>query len=251
MTRYATHSRLIFDLGMNNGDDTAFYLDRGFHVVALEANPNLCDSARGRFATAIGEGRLTIVNAAVSDEAGETTFYLNLDNDHWSSLDLAWAGRDASRCQEIRVPSVTLMGLFGEFGVPNYLKIDVEGADQSVLEQLSGARELPQYVSVEDCRFGLRFVETLASRGYDSFKLVDQSTVCQMTNPATGKVFPVGSSGPFGSDLPGEWLSHAEMVALYSATVRDSYGNRLAPRTQWWDIHCTHDGKRRNDERDS
>jgi hypothetical protein len=65
-----------------------------------------------------------------------------------------------------------------------------------------------------------------------------------MTDPATGRVFPSGSSGPFGNDVPGEWRSHADMVKLYSSTVRDHAGNRLAPRTQWWDIHCTHIGRR-------
>ena len=129
--------------------------------------------------------------------------------------------------------------------MPHYLKIDVEGVDHAVLDQLRGRSLLPLYVSVEDCRFGFQYMETLASCGYDGFKLLDQSTVPQMTDPATGRVFPAGSSGPFGGDLPGEWLSHDEMVTLYSTTVRNLQGDRLAPRTQWWDIHCTHSGKRR------
>jgi FkbM family methyltransferase len=246
MIGYAKDSRLIFDLGMNNGDDTAFYLSRGFDVVAVEANPSLCESARRRFADALEKRRLMIVNAAIAAEDGEAAFFINLDNDHWSSLHIGWAGRDASRCREIKVPCVTLVRLFSEFGAPHYLKIDVEGADQTVLEQLREIGTRPQYVSVEDCRFGFAFMETLVSCGYDRFMLLDQSTVSRMTDPATGLPFPSGSSGPFGADLPGEWLSHAEMVALYSTTVRDRRGNRLAPRTQWWDIHCTHSGKHRD-----
>ncbi len=31
---------LIFDVGMNNGDDTDFDLAKGFRVVAIEANPD-------------------------------------------------------------------------------------------------------------------------------------------------------------------------------------------------------------------
>ena len=239
MTRCGKDSRIIFDLGMNNGDDTAFYLSRGFNVVALEANPALCERARKRFQAPIGEGRLKIVNAAIWEKTGETTFYLNLDYDHWSSLDIGWAGRDGSRCDAISIQCVTLSDLFEEFEVPHYVKIDVEGADDTVLEQLRGQSLLPQYISVEDCRFGFQYMEALASCGYDGFKLLDQSTVPQMTDPATGHVFPPGSSGPFGSDLPGEWLSHMDMVALYSTTVRDIQGNRLAPRTQWWDIHAS------------
>lgn len=245
MTRFAKDSRLIFDLGMNNGDDTAFYLRRGFNVVALDANPALCESAKRRFAAEIDQGRLTIVNAAIWEKAGETTFFVNLDNDHWSSIDIGWAGRDASRCKKISVRCVTLDGLFREFGVPHYLKIDVEGVDHVVLGQLRGSDVLPLYISVEDCRFGFEYMTTLASCGYDAFKLLDQSTVPEMTDAATGRAFPAGSSGPFGGELPGEWLSHPDMVALYSTSVRDFQGHRLAPRTRWWDIHCTNAGTAR------
>lgn len=243
MTASHAGPRLIFDLGMNNGDDTAYYLSRGFNVVALDANPELCQNARWRFEAEMDNRRLTIVNAAISDQPGEATFHVNLDNDHWSSLDIGWAGRDASRCKEIRVPCVTLSGLFGEFGVPHYLKIDVEGADHIVLDQLRGADKRPQYVSVEDCRFGFDYMETLSACGYDGFKLLDQSTVPTMTDRVTGKPFPAGSSGPFGDDVPGDWLSHDDVVTLYSTTVRDRQGQRLAPRTHWWDIHCTRTGR--------
>ena len=71
------------------------------------------------------------------------------------------------------------------------------------------------------------------------FKLLDQSGVCRMKDTATGHVFPAGSSGPFGNDLTGAWLPYDAMVAHYARTVRDHSGNRLAPRSQWWDIHCT------------
>lgn len=237
---YAHDSRLIFDLGMNNGDDTAFYLGKGFNVVALEANPRHCEQAQTRFQKAIEERHLTILNAAISDESGEATFFLNLDNDHWSSLDINWASRDATRCEELRVECVTLENLFDEFGVPRYLKIDVEGVDLNVLEQLRRSRILPAYVSVEDCRFGLRYMDILAACGYNGFKLFDQSTIGGLKDPQTGYVFPAGSSGPFGDDVPGQWLSHKDAIATYSVTVRDLAGNRLAPRTHWWDIHCAH-----------
>jgi FkbM family methyltransferase len=236
---YAADNRLIFDLGMNNGDDTAFYLDRGFKVVAIEANEVLCEKARERFKTALDEGRLHILHAAIAEKEGVASFYINLDNDHWISLDTNWATRDATRTREAQVRCVTLDQLFDEFGVPHYLKIDVEGADEIVFQQLRGRSTLPRYVSVEDCRFGFRYLETLAACGYNGFKLLDQSTVPQIVDRITGRRFPLGSSGPFGEELPGEWLPYGEMTDLYSATVRDRAGNRLAPRSQWWDIHCT------------
>jgi FkbM family methyltransferase len=240
MRVFAKNSKVIFDLGMNNGDDTAFYLGRGFNVVAVEANPTLCERAQKRFSAFIDDGRLTVINAAIWEKNGTATFYVNLDNDHWSSLDAEWAGRNKTRHREVSVPCVTLSNLIDKFDTPYYLKIDVEGVDQSVLEQLQLCRLLPVYVSVEDCRLGFQYMATLSACGYDSFKLLDQSTVCQLADPKTGHVFPVGSSGPFGNDVPGEWRCYDDMVELYSKTVRNAQGKRLAPPTHWWDIHCTH-----------
>lgn len=49
---------LVFDVGLYNGDDTAYYLYRGFRVVAVEANPYYASRARQRFAPEINAGRL-------------------------------------------------------------------------------------------------------------------------------------------------------------------------------------------------
>jgi len=235
---YAFDSRLIFDLGMNNGDDTAFYLRKGFGVVALEANPSLCEHAAGRFAPAIADGKLEIVNAAIWDRSGEVTFHVNLDNDHWSSIETGWAGRDNSRMKAITVRSMTLGELFAENGVPMYLKIDVEGVDLQVLEQLLSLPTLPARVSVEDCRFGFQYLDILARAGYDGFKLLDQSTVPDLTDETTNAAFPKGASGPLGDDIAGAWLGYDDIVSQYATTVRDHDGVRIADRTHWWDIHA-------------
>jgi FkbM family methyltransferase len=238
MMEYAFDSRLVADLGMNNGDDTGFYLRKGFKVVALEANPGLCRNAETRFADAISQGSLAIVNAAIWDQSGEVTFHVNLDNDHWSSIETGWAGRDNSRMQPITVRSMTLDELFAEHGVPYYLKIDVEGVDLQVLEQLNSLSRLPARVSVEDCRFGFQYLDILASAGYNGFKLLDQSTVPELRDETSGAAFPKGASGPLGDEISGAWLSHDDIVALYASTVRDHEGNRIADRTHWWDIHA-------------
>jgi hypothetical protein len=53
---------LVYDVGMNNGDDTAYYLSLGFRTVAIEANPELVKYAKARFAREIASGRLIILN---------------------------------------------------------------------------------------------------------------------------------------------------------------------------------------------
>ncbi len=46
-------ANLIYDLGSHNGQDSEFYLKKGFIVVAVEANPTLCDGLKLRFSREI------------------------------------------------------------------------------------------------------------------------------------------------------------------------------------------------------
>jgi FkbM family methyltransferase len=72
---------LVFDIGLHNGDDSAYYLHLGYRVVGLEANPLLTAQCTQRFEKEIGQGRMTVVNAGVLKQAGTFTFYRNLVND--------------------------------------------------------------------------------------------------------------------------------------------------------------------------
>jgi FkbM family methyltransferase len=68
---------LIFDVGCNDGQDSDCYLKKGFRVVAVEANPALCEGLRERFADEIAQGRFILVCEAIAEEAGEVEFYVN------------------------------------------------------------------------------------------------------------------------------------------------------------------------------
>ncbi len=142
---------LIFDIGMHRGQDTRFYLDKDFRVVALDANPALCAAARQSFAPELEQGRLHIVDAALHTRPGElVTFYVNPRKDDWSSLNAGYARREGDEATEVRVPGVTLAELFERHGVPRYLKCDIEGADEELARQLNAWRgAMPAFVSIE------------------------------------------------------------------------------------------------------
>jgi|SRR5579884_2021973 len=223
---------------MNNGDDTEYYIKKGYRVVAVEANPSLCEHARIKFEQAIKLHRLFIHNVAVWTEYGRRSFFVNQKNDHWSSLDPGWARRDDTSCHEIVMDCVPLSHLIALHGVPLYLKIDIEGVDELVVRQLQGQEYLPLYVSMEDCRFGYEYMKALNDLGYTDFKLLDQGGLGSLTDASIGHRFRLGSSGPFGEDIPGPWLSYEDVLSEYSRRVRDRNGIRVAPCSSWWDIHC-------------
>ncbi len=227
-------NNLIFDVGMNDGQDTAFYMHKQYRVVAIEANPILCERARKEFSNQIKSGQLTILNVAVSEVEGESDFYINLDNDHWSSLDPAWGTRKGTRFETIKIQTVPFSSILKQYGVPYYLKIDVEGADLAVLRQLQTSTEKPQLISVEEHE--LDYFPLLWGLGYRGFKFVNQQPISSLMYD--GWQFKFGSSGPFGEEAPGEWMPFGDAILDYMLHIRDCRGQKLFS-TGWFDIHAT------------
>lgn len=236
--RYVSSNRLVFDLGTNDGQDAAYYLKKGLRVVAVEANPSLAKQASERFADAIGAGQLTMHQVAISDRYDNLPFYVSRENSHWSSLDSNWASRNNGKVDVVEVDCVPLRHLLAIHGVPTFMKIDIEGADEMIIDQLSELDYLPAYLSVEDCRFGFRYLEKLIALGYDGFKLSNQATVETYVDQELGHRFGFGSSGPMGEQLPGKWLAPEAILAAYADQVRTRENERRSPPGVWWDIHA-------------
>lgn len=231
--------RLVFDLGMNNGDDTEYYLAKGYDVVAVEANPHLCKLASERFGDAISKGTLTILNFAITDDLRDCIFYVNTENHHWSSLDIKWAARNNTSVTPCTVKGTTLTHIIESYGCPYFLKIDIEGGDMTVLHQLLNSKQIPQFLSIEDCRFGFEYIELLFKIGYRRFKLSNQTMVPLMRDTSIDHHFHLGTSGMFGDELAGSWLAYEPFLELYEQTVRNRESLiKKADTNVWWDIHC-------------
>ncbi len=187
---------LIFDVGLHTGQDTAYYLHRGYRVVAVDADVRMIERAEVEFAGAVEEGRLRLVHCAVAADEGEVDFHLS-GNPLWNSAIRHVTDREGLHQTTLRVPARRLDNLLREFGVPYYCKIDVEGYDVVCLRTLRGMPELPLYVSAETESVGpsdrptdaeaLATLEELARLGYRRFKLVDQRGLGLL--PASGHVY--------------------------------------------------------------
>jgi FkbM family methyltransferase len=252
-------ARHIFDVGMNNGDDSAYYLSTGCRVVAIEPNPILAQRARDRFRAEIARGQFTLEQVGIGDKAGNIPFWVNEERDVFSSFDQARASRGGMKCRRIEVECVTFETLLRKHGVPYYLKIDAEGAEVQCITSLQSF-VLPQYVSVE--AESLELLLLLWQLGYRQFKLVDQmrhnsrfpsfsneNIISRLANRLCGYAdrvknrkfrvtFPRGSSGPFGEDTSGCWKT-VEEVAYDWLHFHFGHSNRgsLAPGT-WCDFHA-------------
>jgi len=221
---------LIFDLGAHKGEDTQYYLSRGFNVVAVEANPMLTKKLHETFQQQIAENRLVIVEAAISDaETDYVTFYDNETSSVWGTVVKNFNDRNHSMgatSREIQVPTIKMKELFQKYGVPYYIKIDIEGMDLYALKQMTNEKYKPKYISIESEKVNFSKLveefEILESLGYRKFKIVQQATVHKQKIPQdsiesaqTEYKFQRGSSGMFGSDLPGIWLSKQNALQRY------------------------------------
>ena len=171
-------SDLIFDVGMNNGDDTAYYLFKGFRVVAIEADPTLVERARERFAEPISQGRLELVNVAIGPREETAPFWICESKSEWNSFDRRIASRDGLACHAIEVRCRRFRGLLEQYGVPYYLKIDIEGHDGYCVADLD-PRDLPRYLSLEMA--SVDSLWALRDLGYKSYKLITQNDHSQLS----------------------------------------------------------------------
>lgn len=121
--------KLAFDIGMYDGADTDYLLRSGFRVVAIEAHLQLCSRAELRFAREIDQGLLTIANVAIAGEEGVTGLCLCSDDLGSSSIvvDKLSGLRSAGT---LRVAATTILSLIARHRAPEFMKIDIEGADR-------------------------------------------------------------------------------------------------------------------------
>ena len=224
------HRDLIVDVGMHRGEDTEYYLRKGFDVVAIEANPDLVRDVSLRLQDDCASGRLTVLHIAVADYTGEVEFYLGPD-ELWASTDpeMAVRGHHVER-RKIVVPCDSLAAILAPYPTPYYVKIDVEGRDFDCVHSLSDLSGTPAFVSFEanpaDPDGTVEAIDTLAGRGYQRFKLVNQALhpTYRAPQPALeGEYvdvrFSKHSSGAFGEESPGPWLTRDEVVDRFRSTV--------------------------------
>ncbi len=269
---------LIYDVGMHRGQDTDYYLKRGFKVIAFEANPENAALCRQRFAEAIKEKQLIIVEGAIVENAAcreKVKFYRNKDSSLWGSTAEDWAYRNevmGTINEVIEIEAVDFKNALDKYGIPFYLKADIVGSEMICLRALLDFKEKPDYLSIRSEKVIFSKLEEefelFEKLGYDRFQAVQQDVNHFRTvyDSPEGKktlyTFEEGASGLFGKDLRGRWKTKEEVLkdyrkifvlywlfGDYSYLIQTERGKgfikhleRVArrPLPGWYDTHAKH-----------
>jgi FkbM family methyltransferase len=230
-----TIGEVIYDFGMNEGLNLNYYLKKGFKVVGVDANPEVCNQVKSKFSDEIKSGRLFIENCILSDsdicEPG--TFYLHKEHSVLGQFPVP-TREEMESFTPIRVPQRKASDIIKQYGSPHYIKIDLEKYDHLVLRDLANEKIKPPFLSAE-----AQTVEVFLSlllMGYEVFNLVDGPSVdinyskTQINTPQ-GKIdfsFDTHSAGPFGYDIKSSWLHRNNFLYFL---IFNSLG--------WKDVHAT------------
>lgn len=132
----------VFDGGANVGNLTSYFETKFKKVVAIEPVPENAAELRGRFKS---NKKIVIVERIIDSEEGTKTLFISADKDHTvSTVNKRWSdwwlqenkSQDIKYNSTIQVPTVTLPQLIEIYGIPDFLKLDIEGNEWRVLSLL-------------------------------------------------------------------------------------------------------------------
>lgn len=228
--------KLVFDLGAHHGLDTREYLRLGYHVIALEASPAEYDIMCEVLRHVPGAGTCVGINKAITPLGDDALLYTSRCPGGETHSIFPHRVRDME-AEPVKVKGCTLQELFAEYGVPYYLKVDIEGADILAIRQLhewasKGEARVP-FLSVEldwdHPEEALEIFSHLGYMGYDHFDLVPQK-------------YPDGKprTASFGAQR------HYDCSLSQIASRWFTYGPPSPG--QWYDLHARHKSKGRLEE---
>ncbi len=140
----AVAAKLVFDIGANTGSKTAIFSALVEKVVSVEPDSTAIKILKERF---LYNPKVVILAKGVGAEEEVSKFHVFDNADCYNTFSQKWANTLATPATSNRpskeskviidIPITTLDQLIKEYGVPSYIKIDVEGFEVNVLKGLT------------------------------------------------------------------------------------------------------------------
>ena len=138
-SQFIKKGNLVFDVGANMGNRSGIFLSLGARVIAVEPQDACVKYLKLRYGK-----KIIIIQKGLGAKEEIKEFFLSPDHTI-SSFSSEWidsvsnSGRFAKSSwnKSIKMQVTTLDNLISEFGLPDFIKIDVEGFEPEVLRGLS------------------------------------------------------------------------------------------------------------------
>ena len=131
---------MFFDIGAHVGRWSLDNLSNASKIISVEADP---DTFRSLVATCSRERNIICENYAVCDNSGaDITFYKCTYTNVVSTINHEWLANPSSRFHnypfvEIKCKTITIDSLIEKYGIPELIKIDVEGGEFQCIRSLT------------------------------------------------------------------------------------------------------------------
>ena len=201
---------LFFDIGAHLGEKSKKILDKNLRIVMLEPLPQCVKQLKKNFKN---NKNVEILEKAVGKTVGNMTLEVNSKMPTISTMAKHWKnGRFSNQKwdQIISVEVTTLDYLIKIYGLPSYIKIDVEGFEHDVLLGLSQKAGIISFeFTSEFLDQSIKCLNHLKKIGYNEFN------------------FSIGESRKFHF----EWSNTDNLILKLR---KESKNNKLL----WGDIYC-------------
>ncbi len=178
--------KIAFDIGANIGQTVDELLPNYDKIICFEPNPSLVTVIKNKF---FNNDKVTIEELGLSDKTETKKF--NISNSHVvSTFSEDWINNSRftnvyNWDTSIDVKTTTLDEVIDKYGIPYFIKIDVEGYEYEVLKGLTKLLDNTYFAfewAEEQYEIVNKTVKYLKELGYNNFSYTYQDSLLNLEN---------------------------------------------------------------------
>jgi len=166
---------MYFDIGSNIGKWSLANIEKCDKIISIEASPitfsNLVNNCKN--------DKIILVNYAVCNNNGNDIIFYQAEIDTLSTINKDWLTNETSRFYnhpytQISCKTITIDTLIEQYGLPDLIKIDVEGGEYECISSLTQKVNLICFEwASETNTITIKCIDYLFDLGYKQFYIQD------------------------------------------------------------------------------
>mgnify|MGYP006280868443 CR=1 FL=1 len=162
---------MFFDIGANVGKWSLANINQCEKIISVEASPSTFE----RLKNECKHDRITLLNYAVCNNQCQDIIFYEANADTLSTINKDWLTDKGSRFygmsyHEIKCQTTTIDKLIEQYGLPDLIKIDVEGGEYECITSLTQKVKLLCFEwASETNEITMRCIDYLVSLGFSQF----------------------------------------------------------------------------------